>query len=289
MQKHLFYLLLIPFIFSACNLINPKESIPTYIHIEPFTFSNPDSSFTGSSTNSIPSAVVRFDDQTIGTFDLPCTVPIIMNKSGTVSIVPTVVNQGIKSYVLEYPFYQSDAVSLEYSPGNVKNYSPKTKYSNDLTANSFKLKINFEEGNFFKNLSGDSTIMLEKDKNKVISGDNSGALYLKSPQKSSESISTTFFEYPPLPCYLEFDYTSTMPFQIGLQAETADGKIYGEYLTGFYPKSNRTKIYIDLSTFLQKTKGYTKYFIKLRSSLEEFDGQYSEGNVIIDNIKVIAR
>jgi len=284
------YLLLFSVIgLSACNLINPKEQIPTYLHLEPFTFSNPDSNFTGSNTHDIPSAWVYVDDIPAGTFDLPCTVPVIMNKTGKVKIVPAVVNQGIKSYVIQYPFYQFDTTTLLYNPGKIQYYSPKTNYSKDLTSTSFKLKINFEEGLLFRNLSGDTTLLIEKDPSKVRSGSASGAVYLKSPLRWSESISTNYFEWTQNACYLEFDYKGTLPFQIGLQAEDMEGEIYGEYLAGFYPKQSWGKIYIDISPFLKANKTYTKFFIKVRSTLEEFDGKYTDGYVLLDNIKVISR
>jgi hypothetical protein len=171
----------------------------------------------------------------------------------------------------------------------VQEYTPTTSYYSDLTPSNFKLRFNFEEGLNFKILSGDTSIIIEKDKSKVISGDNSGAIYLRLPQRWSESISTNSFSFPSFPCFLELDYMGTIPFQIGIDAENFEGKIFGEYLTGFFPKSTPTKIYIDLSSFLNKAKSYSKFYIKVRSSLEDFGDQYKEGYVIIDNIKVIAR
>ena len=58
MHKLLYSALFICLSFSACNIINPKEQVPTYLRLDPFVFSNPDSSFTGSTTYSIPSAWV---------------------------------------------------------------------------------------------------------------------------------------------------------------------------------------------------------------------------------------
>ena len=142
----------------------------------------------------------------------------------------------------------------------------------------------------FKNLSGDTTLTLEKDLTKVFEGTGSGSLYLKSPQKWSESISSNYFELPSTPCYLEFNYSCSIPFQIGLQAENNSGGKYGEYIAGFTPKATWGKIYVDLSPFIKNTKtSFSRYYIKLRSSLEEFDGKYTDGAVFIDNIKVIAR
>lgn len=289
MSKHLLFPLFIFFTLSACNIINPKEQVPTYIHLEPFDFSNPDSSFTGSSSHSIPSARLSIDDKIIGTFDLPCTVPVIMSKTSLLAIAPFVSNQGLKSYVFNYFLYERDSTTFLYNPGKIQNYTPKTRYSRDLTSNAFKLKINFEEGLFFKNLLGDTTIVLEKDPSKVFEGSAVGAIYLKSPLKFSENISTNYFGYTENSCFLEFDYKCSIPVQIGLQAEDADGKIYGEYLAGYYPKDTWSKIYMDLSTFMKANKSYTKFYIKVRSTLEEFDGKYTDGYVLLDNIKVISR
>ena len=66
---------------------------------------------------------------------------MISYKTGKVVIVPAVTNQGIKSYVSQYPFYQSDSTTLIYDPGKLQSYSPKTSYSKDLNSNSFRLKI----------------------------------------------------------------------------------------------------------------------------------------------------
>lgn len=286
-----FYLLILLGLltFSACNIINPKEPVPTYIQLSEFTFTNPDSSFTGSSSHLIPSARVSVDDKIVGTFDLPCTVPILLSKTSVVAIAPFVNNQGLKSYVFNYPMYERDTTTLYLSPGNVQNYTPKTRYSRDLRSNDFRLKINFEEGLFFKNLSGDTTMILEKDASKVMEGASCGGVYLQAPQKITESISTTYFDYTTNSCYLEFNYRCSMPFQIGLQAENADGLTYGEYLAGYYPKDSWGKIYMDVSSFVQSNKSYSKFYIKLRTNLDEFDGKYTEGYVLIDNIKVVSK
>jgi hypothetical protein len=289
MHKFLFAALLICLSFSACNIINPKEQVPTYLQLEPFVFSNPDSSFTGSSTYSIPSAWVYADDVPVGVFDLPCVVPVMMSKTSKLKIIAAVYNQGLKSYVFQYPFYRIDTTTLMYNPGKVHSYSPKTRYLSSLNATAFRLKINFEEGLQFKNMGSDTAMVIEKNPGTVISGENSGAIYLKSPQKFSENISVNYFELPAGACYLEFDYKSTLPFQIGLQAEDAGGKIYGEYLSGFNPKSIASKIYLDLGTFTKTNKTYKKFYLKVRSSLEDFNGKYSEGYVVLDNFKVISQ
>lgn len=289
MNKYLYFTLIFPFTISACNLINPKEQVPTYLHLEPFIFNNPDSNFTGSSSHSIPSARISVDDQPVGTFDLPCTVPVIMTKTSRVSIVPQVTNQGLKSYIFSYPFYKIDDTIITYNPGKIQNYTPKTRYTTDLTASSFRLKINFEEGLLFKNLSGDTTILLEKDPAKVFEGINSGAIYLDQTHKNSESISVNYFEWPKNDCFLEFDYQSTLPFAIGVQAEDASGNVYGEYLAGFNPRPTWNKIYVNVTNFKKAHPTYTKLYLKVRGSLDDDNSKYAAGYILLDNLKVISK
>ncbi|MDI9319269.1 MAG: hypothetical protein QM530_02230 [Phycisphaerales bacterium] len=291
MIKKIHLSLIVLFAFSGCNLINPKEQTPTYIHLEPFTFSNPDSNITGSSSHDIPSAKITIDDKTIGTFDLPCTVPVIMSQTGKLSVIPMVTNQGIKSYVVQYPFYKNDFTTLTFNPGKIQNFSPITRYWSDLTSATFRMKNNFEEGLYFKNLGGDTTMVVEKDPSLVFEGKNCGAIYINAPKKSSESISQNYFEISNYnnDCYLELDYKSTIPFQIGLQGENTSGSVAGEYLLGLFPKSNWGKIYLSLSNFVNTYKTYPKYYLKFRVSLDESNSKYTDGYVLIDNIKVIAR
>lgn len=289
MIRHLFSIILFSFLFSACNLVNPKEQIPTYLHLEPFVFNNADSNVTGSSFHAIPSVKVAVDDITVGTFDLPCTIPLMMSKTSVAQIIPQVTNQGLKSYVFSYPFYSSDTVTVQYNPGKVQNYTPKTRYAPDLTSTAFRMKINFEEGLLFRRLSGDTSFVLEKDPAKVIEGQYSAALYVNQDRKASENISSNYFESPQSECYLEIEYRCTVPFTIGLQGEKTDGTVYAEYFAGFYPKDQRNKVYIELGSFTKKYASYPKFYIILRANLNDEDGKYKEGYVIIDNIKVISR
>lgn len=287
MTKYLYFpLLLFPFVFSACNLINPKEQIPTYLHLEPFVFNNPDSNFTGSASHAIPSAFVYVNDIIVGTFDLPCTVPVLMNKTSKVTVFPAVVNQGLKSYVFQYPFYETYSDTLVYNPGKTQDITPKTSYKSSLGTTAFKMKINFEEGLQFKNLSGDTTMVL--DASHLIEGKYSGTLYLDQAHKGSECITTNYFDWPVKDCYLEFDYQSSIPFAIGIHAVDASGGVYGEYLAGFFPKTGKNKIYINLTTFKKTYPSYTKLYLKVRANLDDDNGKYNSGFVTLDNIKVIS-
>lgn len=272
---------------GACNIINPKEPIPTYLQLEPFAFSNPDSSFTGSASHQITSAKIFIGSAAAGVYDLPCTVPLIMGKDEIIQIVPMVMNQGLKSYVTPYPFYALDSISLKYAPGQVTNHIPKTRYLSTLTRTSFRLKINFEEGNLFRLGSGDTGIYLTSDPKYVIEGKYSGLLYMDQNHKNTECISTNYFELPTSACWLELEYKCSVPFQVGFRGEDASGNVKEAYSAGFYPKEEVNKVYIDVSTFTNQYTSLSRFYLKIRSSMDDDDGKYKEGYIVLDNFKVI--
>jgi hypothetical protein len=290
MNKILLALLVSLSFIVGCKIINPVEQTPTYIHIEPFTFSNPDSSFTGSSSHLIPSAWVYAGGQTVGVFDLPCTVPVIMSKTSLISIIPAVTNQGLKSYVIKYPFYENDTTTLYYNPGKIQNWTPHTRYLSGMLKSQYPIVEPFDNGSGFGKLSGDTTMLRDTVKADVFEGTASGLIYLKAPLvMTSENIYNSGFNLPTGANYLELNYKCSLPFQIGVKGSDDLGNNYMEYIAGFNPKAEWNKIYLDLSGFTGTYNTYTKYQIVIRSSLNDYDGKYTEGYVLIDNLKVISR
>lgn len=287
MKKNVYLLFFIAVFCWGCNIINPKEPVPTFLHIEPFQYSNPDSSFTGSSSHSIPAAKVFINNSAVGVFDLPCTVPLIMSKDEEIFIIPAVTNQGLKSYVIAYPFYELDSVAVKHAPGQTFSFTPKTRYLHSLTRSSFRQMINFEEGNLFRTTGGDTGVQLITNPDLKIEGKYSGYIYVDQNHRNSESVSTNYFALPTSDCWLELEYKCSVPFQIGFRAEDANNNSYEAYSVGFYPKSETNKVYVNVSNFTNANTQYSRFYLKIRVSLDDDDGKYTEGYVVLDNFKVI--
>ena len=77
--KLLFLSLLVLSILGSCNIYNPAEPVPAYIHVDNIKVKGADTTATGQGTNSskISDAWIYIDDQLIGCFEMPCTVPVI--------------------------------------------------------------------------------------------------------------------------------------------------------------------------------------------------------------------
>ena len=170
--------------FSACNIINPKEEIPTYVHIDSFKFYNPNPNLTGSANQAITSVWAYIDGNPIGVFDLPATIPVLANGTQELQLAPGVNNQGLKDYQLTYPFFAFHKESITATPGKVINITPETQYVPDL-----KYWIeDFETSNSFSKLSGDTSIRRVTGQDSVLEGGGSGCISLGPGMATAECL-----------------------------------------------------------------------------------------------------
>lgn len=270
---------------AGCNVINPAESIPTYVRIDSFDFVI-NRTEEGSAAHGITSVWVYYNNNPVGTFDVPCQVPVItQGSSGTISVVPGITLNGLVDLQPAYPFYAFDTMTLVTNPGKVVNYTPKAKY---VSVAKFPYKEDFEVGNsfgpFYPDLSGDTTIARTIDKKYVFEGGGSGLIQLSDAFPTSESISNTGFSIPQGEAYIEINYKCSVPFEVGLyNTLTSEAIDVYEYIMGVKATDTWKKIYIELGTFTGNNKGYNHKVI-IKSVLPE--GQ-SNGYVAIDNIKIV--
>src|SRR3989337_3990814 len=86
----------------ACN---KEEPIPSYIHIDAINLST-NYTIEGSSSNKILNAWIYIDDQSVGAFELPCTVPVLAVGSHEIKIQAGIKENGIDATRIYYPFYE---------------------------------------------------------------------------------------------------------------------------------------------------------------------------------------
>lgn len=273
-------------LIGGCNIINPSEPVPTYIRIDSFNVLQTDPSRTGSTSHSITSAWVYFNNQTVGVFDVPGTIPIIANSVGQVQIRPGVTFAGIKNYETTYPFYSFDTFSISPAPSQIIKHMPEVRYIADA---KFPYVESFDLGNTFTKvnnaLTTDTSITrIDKNTNpdKVFEGSGSGYIYLTSVHPTSENINNDGFPITRGEVFLEVNYKCDVSFEIGLQT-TVSGNIHYEYIAGAKASSEWKKLYISLTDFVSKNKG-TAYRTMIKTKLP--DGQ-TTGYVLLDNIKVV--
>ncbi len=264
---------------SSCNVINPAESIPTYVQIDSIPMKdNPGNNY-GSTSSKITDVWVYWNNNLLGAYPLPAKIPVIMKETGSLSVVPGVVVDGMSDKHSPYSFYKDAPFTLSPTPGKTQVLHPTTMYRDGLNL----WKEDFEQGNSFVKLSGDTALYRTSESGKVFEGSFSGQIILDANHTVSECVTSSSLGLPyGKDVFIEIDYKCNVPFGLGLRT-TKSGIDVSQYAITINPKENWNKLYIsigdDIGTLLT---GVYKLLIYAKLPT----GQTS-GYVLVDNIKVV--
>ena len=285
-------------VLQGCNVINPSEPVPTYIHIDSFHFAQNaalklTNLATGANSNELAPtssqvnvAWVYYNNNPVGIFDLPVTFPVITNGTvGQLDVYAGIKADGQNNDIINYPFYMDDTFSFAARPGQTINFNPKIQFYSGVTLGIIS---NFEDNqtHFASANPGVGSIgFTPQHTDSTFEGQHSGMIALYSPTVDSAVDSTNFsFPIPAGRAYIEFDYNSTVPFYVGLQANLSNFiSSIPTYLTGIYPNSGWEKFYLEVDGFTGAAQG-TSYNFYIKAVLSP--GQTS-GRLLIDNIILV--
>jgi hypothetical protein len=284
MKNNLFITLIgLTVVLGSCNLINPVEKQPTYVRIDSFKFNISGQRNEGTASQKITSAFVFFNNQQVGVYDLPATIPVIADAKGELLVMPGVTYRGLSQYEIQYPFFTSYKTEIEARKGEVLKIAPESAY---IPSARFQWIEDFDRGSTFVKVSEsseDTALIQTFDPGKIFEGSASGLISLTSTHRTSENITGNGFPITQGVSFLEINYKGTVPFTVGLQT-TVGGEIRYSYLAGINPKDEWNKLYIDLEAFTAEHKG-SEYRVMIKSTLPE---GATEGYVLLDNLKVIS-
>lgn len=276
-NKGKWVLLIFTVIFSSwgCNIINPQEQIPTYIHIDSFKFE-------GGRLHDIKCVTVYYNGDEIGTFDLPATVPVITSgTSGKLQLAPGILVNGRNERPIAYPFYKNHLSTLTSQAGKVVTIVPETGYFDSV---KFYTISDFESGiTKFSKWGGTTYIQTTSADSLKYEGTGSGIVILPSSADSSIDSTTTAFAIKAGIAFIEFDYKTTTPFAVGLQATLANViSTSPTFLAGILPNDRWQKFYLNATGFTSQYPA-DAYNMYIKAALQ---GQ-TNGRLLIDNIKLV--
>jgi hypothetical protein len=288
-------IILLSGLLASCNLYNPAEPVPAYIHIQKIIL-NTDPALEGSNSSKITDAWVYIDGKLQGAFELPVTFPVLEDGTHELLIKAGIKVNGISATRAPYPFYDSYRQSITLSRGTVVNVSPVVRYVSGLDWAGLNMwKEDFEDATngitLDTSASGTDTNMYHHirtgpDDPDVFEGNGSGVVYIDHKNSFFEYWSSKApFVLPrgDAPVFLELNYRCNYDFVIGMYAHSSGGTVKTKVLS-IHPSANWNKIYIYLSPTIAATIGssdYSIFFGMLNSS--GADGLFLD----IDNIKLI--
>lgn len=268
---------------GACNLYNPPEQIPAYIHIEKIDLTT-EPVTEGSNSSKITDAWVYVDDQLIGCFELPCTFPVLFEGDHQVMVRAGIKVNGIAASRAPYPFFDSYRQLTNLQPGTTATLSPSVTY---VSSANFEFMENFEgSGIVIDSSAGTDTLMQRlylPDPN-VFEGTSSGVAWLDNTNTFFECVSSQMFTLPKggKDIFLEFNYKSNHEFVVGVIAQPP---YYLKTSSITYnPSSSWNKTYLYLTTAVSGSPGATQF--KVFFGMQNSAGLDSVA-LMLDNIKLI--
>lgn len=290
--------ILLVLIFSinlvSCNDFDGSQEIPAYINVKGFKLvENPDiaqSSVDGFETQDIRDAWVYVDNVYIGTYSLPCKIPILKEGNHKIDIRPGVKLNGIALTRTEYPFYTYYSENNNLVAGKEINIDTiNVMYRSDWSV--FAVTELFENPYLLFHTDGtsqDSTKIVKCNNQDTVKwGSYCGAMYLNSNQGTYKVITDSIYCNNYEVMVMEIDYLCNIPFDIGVAGRTSSASAI-EYVDAMTLNPNSTKGWQKVYVVLGKVWSLLSYpnYLQVYLSPQKKDG-VTNGWVYIDNVKII--
>lgn len=281
---------------AGCELINPAEDVPAYLHLPRIAYSpgDPQATITGDPRD----AWVYVNDKLLGTFELPATVPVLASGDTKVNVYPGVIVDGRPGVRFIYPFYSATERRVTLTPGQTTEFPVAT--SVDPAKTDFYVATDFQDPGSLgfrqpTSLNGVQYELLPvdvaPDDSLYFAGAN-GRIGVVPGQVGKEEpfyMESDFIGTLPQRgkgVYAELNYRATMPFQVGISWRvTASGTPNRDAQLTVFPKRTWTKLYVDLTDEVSYVNNPAALFrLTIIGVPSGAAGEY----VALDNVRLLA-
>ncbi|HRZ42537.1 MAG TPA: hypothetical protein P5228_07535 [Bacteroidales bacterium] len=270
--------------WSSCELIDKPEQIPSFIHIDSIQLIDNPLVEEGTLSNNIVDAWIFIDDKLIGAFELPCTVPVLLEGNQKVQVYAGIYLNGVKTTRVYYPFFTVWEKDITLVPDSIVHLKPVVTYDTNI---KLPMHESFELGGVVleEDLKSQTNLTKTSVIEEVFEGNAAGKVVLNDTDSVWMGVSIQAFQLPTAGgnVFLEMNYKSEAPIVVGVYAiKTA--QILSLEVAGALPKSTWGKIYFNLTPVVFRHNDALEFKIFLGSYLPT---DSSEATVLIDNIKLI--
>ncbi len=285
------------FILPGCEIINPDEGLPSYIHIPEISVESVPGLGEGSLSSKITHVNIFIPNPTenntttLGIFELPATIPILLEGDFEINIDPVIQANGSSFSLVPYPFYERLAPNRTLEVAKVDTLNLITRYKNN---SQFIFIEDFDVGAavfFTRSLELGSPNAIDATETDAFEG-RSGLIELDTANAGFKIATEQFFTINRATAgavFLEMNYKNEIQIELGLRGKSA---VSGETEVIEYilrEQEDWNKIYINL-TDLMAFMNQDEYSVMIQGVMPVgIDGQLliESANVWLDNIKMI--
>ncbi len=283
---------LLALLVSSCDKFEGDQTIPAYIHIDSIRLADNPSIEEGALTKNISDVWVYVDDQIIGAFELPATIPVLSEGIHKLVLSAGIKYNGISGTQGPYPFYKPYTdENFNFIPDSTITIKPVIKYYDNTI---FAWSENFETNYISLHPTSASDTSLTTVANNPPSslyGFTSGIGYVDTDRPvlevSTGDESNPGYELPlsSQPVFLEMDYNINVPLIVGLFMRQVNVQIIQHPILVLNPTGGKwKKIYINFTPAVSGNPQTDYFNVFIRA-----DNQSSIDMPVIkvDNFKLI--
>lgn len=275
-------------VFAAALLnlsCNKEEPIPAYIHLDAVGL-NTVYNIEGSNSHKIVDAWVYVDDRLAGTFEMPCTFPVLYAGDHKVKIAAGIKENGIKDTRIAYPFFEWYEKAVTFTQGQVVTLTPSVSYVAGTTFSWIEDFDGVSHGICKGDGATNDTIMtLSTASSEVFEGVGSGKVSITSGNYLGMTCNKYTLPKAGASVFLEMNYNCNTPFNVGVVGYNASGIIELQQIAiTLYPTDGWNKIYVNLSSEVTGAITSTQFAIFFSMTR---DVNLSESHFFLDNLKLV--
>jgi hypothetical protein len=267
-------------IITSCEIVNPAEDVPSYVHVESFNVTT-DVDSQGSASSNIHDVWVTVDGKDLGAFELPATVPILAEGNHSVVLRAGILINGIAATRSPYPFYTHYQTTYNLQSAKIENLAPTVTYASYVT---FAQNEDFDHAgiSFDTTSASDTSFNVIQDANSMEG--KYGFVYLDGshPRFYCESHSTFDLPAGNAAVYVELNYKCNTEFVVGTIANNGSSVYVNDQLV-IRATETWKKIYVNLTTAASSIP-FADWRIFIRATMP--DGMET-AQLYFDNIKVV--
>lgn len=304
-NKNIFWGALISvLVFAGCSKYEGTVHTPAYIHLDSICVSNnPTNSLSnqaGFFTSNIDAVQLElwFEGDRVttqlGTYTLPCTVPVLDNRPiQKIQVYPFVKLNGIAATRGYYPFYEfavqqniplttDSVINLGKLDTNTGRYYYNIHYQKGINI----LKQEFFEPIQFSIIFDSIMDWVKHDNTLSATGDGCGHVHINKENADTSTITTSYIQEnnPSAYLYLELEYKSTTEVAVGMRStQTLGSNENTQGVMNLYPTDTWTKMYINLG---KTWKWFNHNPFKIVFTL--LNTEEKDADFYVDNLKIIS-
>jgi len=264
----------------SCDDEDLKADIPAFLTINQVTLTTTPNQ--GSASANISNVNVFVNDQSLGFFELPASIPIREVGNVNIKIRAVIENNGRSGDKVVYPFYtgfELDTVLKEEQEITINpeiTYFETTIFAEPWSGENFESGVNFEH-----HIDSDTILVRLNDPNESFEG-TSGLAMLSKNATFFEARTPAFSNIPRsgLPVYLELDFKSTHTFLISIYTNNRSDQNTIVFLR---PQTGWTKVYVELGSIFSAFA--TAFDFNIAIGYVKDQGEV--GRLLLDNVKLV--